>query len=171
MNYILKRIFISLLLSSCLIAKFAFAAQILGYVEKVVVDPGSFVIKAKLDTGAVSASLDARHIQEFIRKGQKWVRFEIPSDTGNVQLERRLVRYVRIKSRHGELKTGFKRRSIRRPVVHMRVTIGNQTKTIEVNLTNRNDFNYPFLLGRKPLILFGIAVNPALTFVSTLKAS
>ena len=147
------------------------AAQILGYVEKVRVEPGNFISKAKLDTGAVSASLSAIRIKEFTREGKKWVKFEIPQENGNIQLERELVRHVRIKSRSGEVKNNFFRRSIRRPVVRMQLTIGNKVKEVEVNLTNRKDFNYPLLLGRKPLIKFNIAVDPALTFVSHLKGT
>lgn len=160
-----------LMIAGFLISPAIYSAQILGYVEKVRVEPGNFISKAKLDTGAVSASLNAVRIREFVRKGEKWVRFEIPQDKGNIQLERKLVRHVRIKTRRGEIKKGFLGRSIRRPVVLMKMTIGNKTKEVEINLTNRNDFNYPLLLGRKPLIKFNIAVDPALTFVSHLKGA
>lgn len=155
-----------------LVASTAHATKIYGYVEKVLINPGQFVAKAKLDTGAVSASLNAVHLVEFSKDGERWVRFEIPVENeANIKLERKLVKYVRIKTRRGELKKGFKRAASRRPVVKMQLTIGSETKMIEVNLANRQDFNYPLLLGRKPLILFDIAVNPAETFVSVLKGS
>ena len=89
--------------------------------------------------------------------------------SGNIHLERKLVRYVRIKNRSGEMKKGLKHIATRRPVVNMLLTLGNQTKAVAVNLANRQNFNYPLLLGRRPLIIFNIAVDPAKTFVATLK--
>lgn len=149
---------------------FSYAIHIYGYVEKVLINPGSIIVKAKLDTGAVSASLNAVNIVEFMKEGKKWVRFEIPQDSGeNIRLERKLIKHVKIKTRHGEVKKGFRKRAIRRPVVKMELTLGSETKEVEVNLANRQEFNYPLLLGRKPLIHFNIAVDPAQTFVSTLK--
>ena len=148
---------------------FVWAAHIYGYIEKVQIDPSKYIVKAKLDTGAVSASLDAINVNEFIKDGIKWVSFDIPRDAGNIHLERKLVRYVRIKNRSGEMKKGLKHIATRRPVVNMLLTLGNQTKAVAVNLANRQNFNYPLLLGRRPLIIFNIAVDPAKTFVATLK--
>ncbi len=171
MNILLKTSFYWVIFLSLFTSPFVCAANIYGYVEKVQIDPGQYIVKAKLDTGAVSASLDAINIKEFKKNGIKWISFDIPRDEGNIHLERKLLRYVRIKARRGEVKKGFKRRAIRRPVVKMILTLGHQTKEVAVNLANRNHFNYPLLLGRKPLILFNVVVDPGQAFVSTLKTS
>lgn len=152
-----------------LLTPLAFSANIYGYVEKVLVNPGQFIAKAKLDTGAVSASLSAVNIKEFKKDKQPWIRFEIPDEPKNIMVERPLKGYVKIKTRRGERKKGFLGRWFRRPVVSMFITIGNKTKEIEVNLANRKRFNYPILLGREALIAFGIIVDPSQAFVSKLK--
>lgn len=144
---------------------------IYGYVEKVSIGPGNWVVKAKLDTGAVMASLDAIHIKVVKEKDERWVHFEIPRLEGNIKLKRKLVRFVRIKARNGEQKRGLFHTAIRRPVVNMELTIGRATQLIEVNLANRENFNYPLLLGRRPLVKFNVVVDPAKTFVSSLKES
>ncbi len=42
-----------------------------------------------------------------------------------------------------------------------------QCKTIEVNLTDRSNFNYPLLLGRKALIAFDAIVDPGQQYIQT----
>ena len=117
-----------------LLTPLAFSANIYGYVEKVLVNPGQFIAKAKLDTGAVSASLSAVNIKEFKKDKQPWIRFEIPDEPKNIMVERPLKGYVKIKTRRGERKKGFLGRWFRRPVVSMFITIGNKTKEIEYPL-------------------------------------
>lgn len=148
-----------------------FASSQYGYVEKVKISPGNIIVKAKLDTGAVLASLDAIHVKMFKKNKQDWVRFEVPQDKDNILMERPLVRYVNIKTRSGERKAGLFQRHLRRPVVRLAVTIGHRTKEIEVNLANRKRFNYPLLLGREALITFNAAVDPRLTFTQKLKGA
>ena len=57
-------------------------------------------------------------------------------------------------------RTKLIRQSIKRPVVLMAVKLGNQTKTIRVNLTNRKHFIYPMLLGREAIVAFNGIINP-----------
>lgn len=116
-----------------------------GWIERVTVSSEGLNLKAKLDTGAQTSSLHASNISEFRRDGKRYVRFEVgdPELEGKVILERRLSRRVRIREHDGSYQ--------RRPVVLMWICIGRHKKRIEVNLVDRSEFNYPFLLGRSAM--------------------
>ena len=107
-------------------------------------------IKAKLDTGADTSSLDAIDIRRYRRKGKSYVRFTVEDhDAGEtVRLERPLLRRVRIKRHDGD--------SQRRSVVSLTVCLGGHRREVEFSLIDRSQFDYPVLLGRSALD--GIAV-------------
>jgi hypothetical protein len=132
---------------------------IFGYVERVIISDQGFTLKAKLDSGAETTSLDARNIQRFRRGGERYVRFEVPDpETGQmVTLERPLARTVRIRQHNGP--------PIQRPVVKMWLCIGHLMQRVEVNLTPRTDFIYPLLIGRSAM-RGAIIIDPELTFTS-----
>ncbi len=46
----------------------------------------------------------------------------------------------------------------------MRIKLGNDEKTIRVNLTNRKRFIYPLLLGREAIIAFNGTIDPSLKY-------
>lgn len=46
-----------------------------GWIEKGLILPTGVAVKMKLDTGALTSSLDARSITRFKRDGKPWVRF------------------------------------------------------------------------------------------------
>ena len=59
--------------------------------------------KAKMDTGALTASLSARDIETFQRDGDDWVRFRLGGeDAGNKVYEHKVSRISKIKSRADE---------------------------------------------------------------------
>ena len=152
--------FIALALSLCLCAGPAAARGVHGWVEFVQLRLGEqpLTLKAKLDTGAKSSSLDATDITPFERDGEPWVRFRV-NRSGLQQaplIEQPVVRYVLIKRHSGP--------NDRRPVIHLPLCLGDELRTVEVNLTDRGRFIYPLLLGRKALA--GLAVvDPARTFM------
>ncbi len=132
--------------------------DLFGWVERVVLVEAGFELKAKLDTGAETSSLDAVDIRRFRRGGESWVRFTVedPDSGDEVRLERPLLRRVRIKRHEGE--------SQRRPVVELTVCIGEHERRLEFSLIDRSEFIYPVLLGRSALA--GIAVvDPDETFI------
>ena len=140
-------------------------SQIYGYVEKVSFPDKNLVLSAKLDTGAKSASLNATNITEINVKGVPYLRFIVPTKTGNYTFEGEYKGRVKIKVRAGEHTAGaVPHEPIKRPVVLLKVQMGDQIRTIKVNLTNRKRFIYPLLLGRDAIIAFNGAVDPALTF-------
>lgn len=146
----------------------AFALHVYGYVEKVRLGPEKAIVKAKLDTGAVSASLYALNVTVFKKDNEDWVSFDVPLENKLLHLTKKLRYFVNIKPRHSEIKKYNTNKPLRRPVVGINLTLGSQTSDIDVNLANRKDFNYPLLLGRKALILFDVAVNPAHAFIAKL---
>jgi len=138
---------------------------IYGYIEKAVLIDHDLPISAKLDTGAKSASLNARLIREIEKKGKPYLRFIVPSRLGDKEFTCEYIGEVNIKIRAGESRIApVSRKAIRRPVVRMAIQLGDQIKMIRVNLTNRKRFIYPLLLGREALIAFNGIVDPALKY-------
>lgn len=123
---------------------------------------GGATFKAKMDTGALTASLSARDIQLFQRDGEDWVRFRLATrDADGKVYEHKVARISRIKSRADEEEDGEATEVAKRPVVDLEMCLGDTKRTIEVNLVDRSSFNYPLLIGAKALREFGAAVNPA----------
>lgn len=125
-------------------------------------------LKAKMDTGAYTASLSARDIQSFKRDGEDWVRFRLAA-TGvdDSVYEHRVARISKIKNRADESDEDPAAADVsKRPVIDLQLCLGNQLRTVEVNLTDRSSFNYPLLIGAKALREFNAAVNPAKRFTA-----
>lgn len=73
-------------------------------------------------------------------------------------LQRKLVRWVKIKKKEGGI--------LRRPVVRMTFCIGGRRIRDEVNLADRDHFIYPVLIGRNMLGKGDFLLDPSRTFVS-----
>ncbi|RJG12343.1 ATP-dependent zinc protease [Pseudomonas cavernicola] len=123
--------------------------------------------KAKMDTGALTASLSAKDIESFKRDGEEWVRFRLATKgADDTVYEHRLARISKIKSRADEEDGEEDPEVVKRPVVDLQMCLAGVTRTIEVNLTDRSSFNYPLLIGAKALREFDAAVNPARRFTA-----
>ena len=123
--------------------------------------------KAKMDTGALTASLSATDIHSFKRDGQDWVRFKLGTQNADGKVyEHKVARMSRIKSRADEEDEGEAPDVARRPVVAMELCLGDIKETVEVNLVDRSRFNYPLLIGAKALRELKAAVNPAQRFLA-----
>ena len=133
---------------------------VMGWVEYVYIADIEARLKGKLDTGATTSSMRAE-VLKLVRhkKGERRrVIFQIVDNEGKTStLERRLVRWVRIKSK----KTGV---YYRRPVVDMEFCVAGQRIHSEVNLAPRTDFIYPILVGRNMLRDADIVVDADRTF-------
>jgi hypothetical protein len=129
---------------------------------------GGEVLKAKMDTGALTASLSAKDIETFTRDGEDWVRFRLATkDASNKVYEHKVARISKIKTRSEEDEDDNEVIApTKRPVVDLELCLGNVKRTVEVNLTDRSSFNYPLLIGAKALREFGAAVNPARRFTA-----
>ena len=109
--------------------------QIIGMVEKVFIEPGGQTIDGRIDTGANSTSLDAPGLEIVNEDGQDWATFTIKG----VPVRSKVVNYVLIKQHGAE--------SQRRPVIMLKVTLGNVTQAVPTTLTDRSNFKYKILIG------------------------
>jgi hypothetical protein len=157
-----------LFVSWSLLAGYAMANQeklTYGFIEKATLVEKNLTLSAKLDTGAKSASLNATHINEIEVNGKPYLSFVVPSKEGDITFTGEYVGKVNIKIRAGEAQLNpLIKASIKRPVVLLRVRLGNQEQIIRVNLTNRKRFIYPLLLGREAIIAFNGIIDPNLKY-------
>ena len=138
---------------------------IIGWVENIHLDAIENTIKAKLDTGAETSSLDAEivSIEDKETENGKYehgkVIFTVTTDDGEKKTLKRIIRrWVRIKKKEG----GY----IRRPVVRLNVCLAGVMITEEVNLSERSHFLYPFLIGRNMLKAGHVVVDSSKTFTA-----
>lgn len=133
-----------------------------GRYENIKVAEIGETFKAKMDTGALTASLSAKDIELFTRDGDEWVRFRLATKgASNKVYEHKVARISKIKSRAEGDDEDEDIDPTKRPVVDLELCLGNVKRTVEVNLVDRSHFNYPLLIGAKALREFGAAVNPA----------
>lgn len=133
--------------------------HILGWVEWIRLMPEDLRIKAKLDTGATTSSLNALNQKIFERDGEEWIAFDIldPDDEDrHIRLEREITRYVRIVRHSGDHQ--------RRPVVEVDLCLGGVQRREEVSLVDRTELNYQLLVGRNHME-GAILVDPGETFL------
>ncbi len=124
------------------------AKTIIGWVEHVKIGDLDYLPKAKLDSGAKTSSISADIIRTFKRDGTEFIVYRILLGDDNVQpqiFESEIKRWVRIKKKTAS--EGF----IRRPVVDMTLCLAGHTVQGEVNLSERDHFSYPILIGRSML--------------------
>ncbi len=116
--------------------------MVLGSEESVTVEPGGLTLRALIDTGAATSSLSVLEMVPFERDGNQWVRFQLSAgeEAKPVKIELPIKRHVRVS------RPGFDRQ--RRPVVDMSLTVGEVTHMVEVNLIQRDEFEFPLLVGR-----------------------
>lgn len=136
--------------------------KVYGWVEDGMLEPEHIKVKLKLDTGALTSSMDAQNLERFSKGGEKWVRFNVEIKDAKTDewvvlpFERRVERNVKVRGAGG---------ADHRPVVLMQVCIGNQLLDEEFSLNNRSKMLYPILIGRRTLEHLG-AVDVSQTFTS-----
>jgi hypothetical protein len=124
--------------------------MVFGFVEWLWVDKLQDKIKARIDTGAKSSSLHATDIRLFERDGKQWVRFKLHTHRGSrvaAGVEADPIFELPV-HRMVKIKQASATENQRRPVVKLRVKLGNYTDDAEFSLTDRGDMLYPALLGR-----------------------
>lgn len=156
-----------LLLSLLALPVLAAEPDIYGRYEYIQVMEIGETFKAKMDTGALTASLSAKDIQTFTRDGDDWVRFRLAVKGGGDKVyEHKIARISRIKERNNGDDEDEPLDPVKRPVVEMEMCLGHTKRTVEVNLVDRSHFNYPLLIGARALREFDAAVNPARRYVA-----
>lgn len=137
--------------------------QIVGWVENAKIPSVEKEVKVKLDTGAKTTSINAEILEKPDNKSESggMIKFKFKDGKNNKEIfERPIVRWVEIKSREGA--------NMRRPVVRMKLCIAGRWIEEEVNLADREDFNYSVLIGRNMLKQGKLAVDSSKTFTTKL---
>jgi hypothetical protein len=130
--------------------------EIVGWVEDACIQPYKLILPAKVDTGAVTCSLNASDMTQFEKNGEKWVRLTIIDKNGKrAVIEKKIIGMRRIKRHYGHYQD--------RPVIRLIICVGNILKTSEVNLVDRTGFVYPLLIGRN-FMGGSMIVNPSATY-------
>lgn len=113
-----------------------------GRAEKVWIKHAGIFLNAKMDTGTLTSSLDARDIHVFKEDDRVWVRFVLKDAYGkSITLKRLLVRSAHFKKQGYDVEN--------RPVIELGLCIADIYHLTEVNLSDRQRFTYPLLIGRR----------------------
>ena len=103
-----------------------------------------FAIKAKVDTGARTSALHATQIKEYDNNGKKLVSFRLHQSKKHIDISTQLIRYLKITSSFGDSEI--------RPLIRLKIRLGERSWFTEVTLTKRNRMTYPMLIGRNTLM-------------------
>ncbi|MDZ7719186.1 MAG: RimK/LysX family protein [Balneolaceae bacterium] len=120
--------------------------KIIGRVEKIDLPNLSlFNLDAKIDTGAYTSSLHCYKIEQFVKDGQNWVKFNVldpdhPEYEGKLY-ESAVYKVKNVKSSNGQIEE--------RVVIKQKTRFQKYNRTMELSLTNRSEMKYPVLIGRK----------------------
>ncbi len=110
----------------------------IGVAEEVILLPWQVRIPARIDTGALMTSLDARELT--VTDGV--AEFRLPEKYGGTKISLPVVEWKKVRSASG---------TQRRPVVEMEVCVGSRALLAKVNLSNRAKMKYPMIVGRNIL--------------------
>lgn len=121
---------------------------VLGWREKIGLEElGIPLLKAKVDTGATTSSLHAINIEIYRRGGHEFVKFDVPVErlkkTKKYHCKAKVLDYRKVKSSNGQ--------SEWRPVIVTKAYVLGVYWDIELTLTDRDNMNFPMLLGKRAL--------------------
>lgn len=139
--------------------------DVLGWLESAFIKPWDIKVRAKLDTGALTSSIHATQIEEYYVDNELWVRFTLtqPVNQKHNQLEKKItvekpvLKETKIKEHIGD--------SMSRYVVEMAFCLNGKNFLTPVTLTDRSNFHYPLLLGRRTL-KDNLLIDPGKTFIA-----
>jgi hypothetical protein len=128
------------------------ALSVWGWLETGLLLPDELPLHVKLDSGALTSSLDARDLSLFQREQAEWVRFTVCTRSEHHPerqhtYERPVVRRTHIRGAGGD---------DHRPVVRMQLCLGDGVYEEEFTLRSRHNMNYPVLLGRRTIARLGL---------------
>ncbi len=120
--------------------------KIIGRIEKINLPNLSlFNLDAKIDTGAYTSSLHCHKIEQFVKEGQNWVRFNV-LDPDHPEYEEKMYesavhKVKKVRSSNGQIEE--------RVIIKQKTQFQKFKRTIELSLTNRSEMKNPVLIGRK----------------------
>tara|TARA_Y100000296_G_C5123270_1_gene231535 strand:+ start:50 stop:730 length:681 start_codon:yes stop_codon:yes gene_type:complete len=118
---------------------------VIGRIENIKLDSTGFALKARIDTGAKTCSMHAENIVEKEVEGKKYIQFTSENTEGKKQsFYKEIVKKQRVRSSNGEASDRY--------VIKMAVEMGGRIHEVSVNLNDREDLRYNFLVGRNLLM-------------------
>jgi hypothetical protein len=126
---------------------------VFGWLEMATIEPWGVAVKAKLDSGALTSSMHAENLEEFKKDGEDWVRFtvDVEDEYKDKEVEKTFELPV-----HRNLKLRGAGGVDHRPVVLMKICLNDTVYEEQFSLRNREDMNYPVLLGRRTIQSLGL---------------
>lgn len=117
---------------------------VIGETEWVYISKVKHNFQARIDTGATTSSINAVDIQRFERDGEKWIRFSTFHEEGQPDelIEAKITRTVKIKQ------SSLVDEVVERPVIELHIRIGDIAHLTEFSLTDRQQMEFPVLIGR-----------------------
>ncbi len=103
----------------------------------------NFKIKAKIDTGARSSVIQATNIEVYKKSKVSWIKFEVFQSNKKLFMDTKLICYKKIKNSFGDTEV--------RPVIRLKIQIGDGIWNTDISLAKRNGLTYPMLIGRNTL--------------------
>ena len=103
-----------------------------------------FAIKVKVDTGARTSALHATQIKEYDKNGKTMVSFRLHQSNKHIDISTQLIRYIKITSSFGNSEI--------RPLIRLKIRLGERSWFTEVTLTKRTQMTYLMLIGRNTLM-------------------
>lgn len=118
--------------------------EIVGGVERVLLERLRVRLRCRIDTGARTSAL---HVHDLVFEDDSHVSFVVLGKRGSrlvdVGAAARVVRWAEVRSATGGIET--------RAFVMLRIRLGSRCFPIEVGLTDRDGMRYPMLLGRSAI--------------------
>lgn len=119
---------------------------IIGRLERIVLpNLTDDTLEAKIDTGAYTSSLHCHDVQLFQKKERQWVRFFLLDPAHPVYkkepFECPVFKLKKIRSSNGLVSE--------RVIIKQKAFFCDETRTIQLSLSDRSDMKYPVLIGRR----------------------
>jgi hypothetical protein len=135
------------------------APLVIGWQEQVGIGDGTFTLRAKIDTGADSTSMNTVDPEFYSKGGRQWVRFSVQNQAGQeMVIDKPVVKEVGIKNKNGG--------GQRRKVIELYLCLGTIGKKVLVNLVDRSHFKFQLLIGRK-FLQSGFIIDPTKKYTIT----
>ncbi|XDD47083.1 ATP-dependent zinc protease [Leptospira sp. WS39.C2] len=113
---------------------------IVGRVEWVEFPNWKLKLRARIDTGALSCSINAVNIERVVENGETYILFDTFVNEKPVRLKSKFVKEAKVTSTSGV--------SEKRIMIRELIKVGKYKEETMINLNDRNNLNYPILIGR-----------------------
>lgn len=114
---------------------------IIGRVEWVEFPNWKLKLRARIDTGALSSSINAVNIERVTENGETYVLFDTFVNEKPIRLKSKFVKEAKVTSTSGV--------SEKRIMISEVIKIGKYKEETMFNLNDRENLNYPILIGRR----------------------